>query len=167
MNWEIPNVRVGFRKGRVTRDQIANICWIIKKAREFRTNICFSLTGNTKTFDWLYDCVKRLTVWLCIMIKCVEQDKLWKTGDRNIRSSYLSPEKPVCGSRSKVRTVYGTIDWFKIEKEVWQGCWLSPCVFNLYAEHIMRNARVDELQAGIKIAETNTWRLNNTFLNSQ
>ena len=71
--------------------------------------------------------------------------------DGNTRTSYLSPEKPVCGSRARVRTLYGKTDWLKFEKGVEQGCLLSPCSLNLYAESIMRNARLDELQAGIKI----------------
>ena len=70
----------------------------------------------------------------------------------NIRSSYLSFEKPVCESRNTVRTLYVTTDWFRIEKGVQQGCLLSLCLFNLYIEHIMQNARLDELQAGIKTA---------------
>ena len=85
----------------------------------------------------------------------VDHNKLWKIlRDRNTRPPYLPPEKPVCRSRSKVRTRHGT-DWFKIGKRVHQGCILSPCLFNLYAEYIVRNARLDEVQAGIKIAKRN------------
>ena len=73
----------------------------------------------------------------------------------NTRISYLSPEKLVCGQKAIVGTLYGTTDWFKIEKGVPQCCLLSPCLFNLYTEHIMRNASLDELQAGIKIGRRN------------
>ena len=78
--------------------------------------------------------------------------------DRNTRPPYLPPEKPVCRSRSKVRTRHGT-DWFKIGKRVHQGCILSPCLFNLYAEYIMSNAGLDEAQAGIKIAGRSIYNL--------
>ena len=74
--------------------------------------------------------------------------------DRNTRPLDLHPEKSVCRSRSN-RTGHGTIDWFQIGKGVCQGCILSPCLFNLYAEYIMRNARLDEAQAGIKIMGSN------------
>ena len=77
----------------------------------------------------------------------------WRDG--NTRSSYPSPEKPVCGQESRVRNLYGTTDWLKIEKGVQQGCLLSPCLFNLYTKYIMRNTGLDELQAGIKIRRTN------------
>ena len=82
MNWELPDVQAGFRKARGTRDQIASICWIIKKAREFQKNICF--IGYTKAFD------------------CVDHNKLWKISLRygNTRPRYLPPEKSVCRSRS-------------------------------------------------------------------
>ena len=72
------------------------------------------------------------------------------------RPPYLPSEKSVCRSRSKVRTGYETTDWFKIGKGVHQGCILSPGLFNLYAEYIMQNARLDEAQAGIKILGRNT-----------
>ena len=75
--------------------------------------------------------------------------------DGNTRPPHLPPEKSVCGQEATVRTGHGTADWFQIGKEVHQGCILSPCLFNLYAEYIMRNARLDEAQAGIKIAERN------------
>jgi len=75
--------------------------------------------------------------------------------DGNARIFYLSPEKPVCSQEATVRTLYGTTDWFKIKKGVRQGCLLSPCLFNLYTKHTMRNARLGELQAGIKIGRRN------------
>ena len=139
MNHELPDVQAGFRKGRRTRDQIANICWIIKKAREFEKNIYFCFIDYTKAFD------------------CVDHNKLWK-----ILQQMGIPVHLTCflrnlyaGQEATVRTRHGTIDWFQIGKAVCQGCILSPCLFNLYAEYIMRNAGLEETQAGIKIAGRN------------
>ena len=133
MNWEIPDVQAGFRKGRGTRDQIANIRWIIEKARECQKNIYLL------TFD------------------CVDHNKLWK-----ILKETGIPDHLTCllrnlyaGQEATVRTEHKTTDWLKIAKGVHQGCILSPCLFNLYAEYIMWNAGVDEAQAGIKIAKRN------------
>ena len=135
---ELPDVQVGFRKDRGTRDQIANICWIIGKAREFQRSIYLCFIDYAKAFD------------------CVDHNKLWKIlRDENTRPPYLSPEKPVCGSRSNSYNWCGMTDSFKIGKGVCQGCILSPCLFNLYAEDIMRNAGLDEAQAGIKIVRRN------------
>ena len=119
MNCELPNVQAGFRKGRGTRDQIANICWITEKAREFQKNIYFCFIDYTKVFDCVdkTNCVKLLI-------------------DGNIRPPYLAPEKSACRSRSNVRTGHGTIDQFQIGKRIHQGCILLPCLFNLYAEYI-------------------------------
>ena len=106
-----------------------------RKARELQKNIYFCSTHYAKAFDY------------------VDHSKLWKIlGDGNTRPPYLTPEKPVCRSR---RTGHGTMNWFKIGKGVCQDCMLSPCLFNLYVDHIMRNARLDEAQAGIKIARRN------------
>ena len=135
----IPDVHTGFRKGRRTRDQIANICWIIIKAREFQKNIYFCFIGYAKAFD------------------CMGQNKLWKIlKDKGI------PDHLTCllrnlfaGQEATVRTGHGTTDWFQTGKGVHQGCILSPCLFNLYAEYIMRNAELEETQAGIKIARRN------------
>ena len=139
MNRELPNVQAGFRKGRGTRDQISNICWIIEKAREFQKNIYFFFIDYDKAFD------------------CVDHNKLWK-----ILKEVGIPDHLTCllrnlytGQESIVRTGRGTTDWFQIGKGVSQGCILSPCLFNLYAEYIMRNAGLDEAQAGIKIAGRN------------
>ena len=132
MNQEIPDVQVGFWKGRGTREQIANICWIIEKAREFQKHIYLCFIDYAKAFV------------------CVDQDKL----DGNTRPPFLPPEKPVCSSRRN-RTRHGTTDWFQIGKGVHQGCILSLCLFNLYAEYIMQNARLDEIQAEIKISRRN------------
>ena len=134
MNRELPDVQAGFRKGRGTRDQIANICWIIKKAREFQKNIYFCFIDYAKAFD------------------CVDHNKLWK-----ILKEMGIPNHLICllrnlyaGQEATVRTAHRTTDWFQIGKGVHQGCILSPCVFNLYAEYIMRKAGLDEAQAGIK-----------------
>ena len=140
MNRELPDVQAGFRTGRGTRDQIANICWIIEKAREFQKNIYFCFTDYTKAFD------------------CVDHHKLWK-----ILKEMGIPDHLTClvrnlyaGQEVTVRTGHGTTDWFQIGKGVCQGCILSPCLFNLYTEYIMRNAGLDEEQAGIKIAGRNS-----------
>ena len=122
----------------VTVDQIANIRWIIEKAREFHKNIYFCFNYD-KAFD------------------CVDHNKLWK-----ILKQMEIPDHLTClwrnlyaGQEATVRTAHGTTDWFQIGKRVRQGCVLSPCLFNLYTEYIMRNAGLEETQAGIKIARRN------------
>ena len=139
VNRELPDVQAGFRKGRGTRDQIANICWIMEKAREFQKNIYFCFIDYAKAFD------------------CVDHNKLWK-----ILKEMGIPDHLICllrnlyaGQEATVRTGHGTTDWFQIGKGVHQGCILSPCLFNLYAEYIMRNTGLEEAQAGIKIAGRN------------
>ena len=139
MNHEIPDVQVDFRKGRGTRDQIANIHWITEKAKEFQKNIYFGLIDYPKAFD------------------CVNHNKLWK-----ILKEMGIPDHLTCllrnlqaGQEATVRTGHGATDRFQIGKGVRQGCILSPCLFNLYAEYIMRNTGLDEAQAGIKIARRN------------
>ena len=136
MNRELPDVQAGFRKGRGTRDQIANTCWIIEKAREFQKNIYFCFIDYAKAFD------------------CVNYNKLWK-----ILQEMGLPDHLPCllrnlcaGQEATVRTRHGTTDWFQIRKGVCQDCILSPCLFNLYAEYIMRYAGLHEAQAEIKIA---------------
>ena len=136
VNRELPDVQAGFRKGRGTRDQIANIHWTIKKAREFQKNIYFYFIDYAKAFD------------------CVDHSKLWK-----ILQEMGIPDHLTCllrnlyaGQEATVRSGHGTTDWFQIRKGVHQGYILPPCLFNLYAEYIMRNAGLDEAQAGIKIA---------------
>jgi len=136
VNRELPDVQAGFRKGRGTRDQIANISWIIKKARESQENIYFCFIDYTKAFD------------------CVDHNKLWK-----ILKEMRIPDHLTCllrnlyaGQKTTVRTGHGTTDWLPIGTGVCQGCILSPCLFNLNAEYIMRNAGLEEAQAGIKIA---------------
>ena len=136
MNHEPPDVQAGFRKGRGTRDQIANIRWIMEKAREFQENIYFCFIDYAKAFD------------------CVDHNKWWK-----ILKEMGIPDHLTClfrnlyaGQEATVRTGHGTTDWFKMGKGVRQGCILSLCLFNLYAEYIIRNAGLDEAQARVKIA---------------
>ena len=121
MNRELPDVQAGFRKGRGTRDQIANIAWIIKKAREFQKNICFCFIDYAKAFD------------------CVDHNKLWKTLKEMGIPDHLTSllRNLYAGQEATVRTGHGTTDWFQIRKEVHQGCILSLCLFDLYAEYIM------------------------------
>ena len=139
VNRELPDVQAGFRKGRGTRDQIASIHWIIKNAREFQKNIYFRFIDYAKASD------------------CVDHNKLWK-----IIQEMGIPEHLTCflrnlyaGQKATVRIGHGTIDWFQKGKGVRQVCILSPCLFNLYAEYIMRNGVLKEAQAGIMIARRN------------
>ena len=131
VNCELPDVQAGFRKGRGTRDQIANIRWIIKKARGFQKNIYFCFIGYAKAFD------------------CVDHNKLWK-----ILKEMGVPDHLTCllrtvyaGQEATVRTGHGTTDWFQTGKGVRQVCILSPSLFKLYAEYTMRNAGLEEAQA--------------------
>ena len=117
VNWEIPDVQAGFRKGRGTRDQIANICWIIIKQENSR---------KTST-SALLTMLKALTVWITTNWKILQEMG-------NTRPPYLSPEKSVAGQEATVRTGHRTMDWFQLGKGVRQGCILSPCFFNLYAD---------------------------------
>ena len=120
VNHELPDVQAGFKKDRGTRDQIANICWIIKKAREFQKNIYFCFIDYTKAFDF------------------VDHNKLENSStDGNTRSPYCLLKNLDAGQEPRVRTRHGTTDWFKIGKGEHWGCILSPCLFNLYAEYIM------------------------------
>ena len=139
VNRKLPGVQAGFRKGRGTRDQIANIHWIMEKAREFQKSIYFCFIDYAKAFD------------------CVDHNKLWK-----ILKEMGIPDHLTCllrnlyaGQDATVRTGHVTTDWFQIEKGVHQGCILSPCLFNFYAEYIMRNAGLEEALVGIKIAGRN------------
>ena len=130
MNEELPDVQAGFRKGRGTRDQIANIHWIIEKARGFQKNIYFCFIDYAKAFD------------------CVDHHKLWKILKEMGISHHLACllRNLYAGQKATVRTGDGTTDWFQIREGVHQGCILSPCLFNLYAEYIMQNARLDKAQ---------------------
>ena len=138
VNRELPDAQAGFRKDRGTKDQIANSCWIIEKAREFQKNICFCFI----------DCAKALTVWISTDWKILQE-----MGIPGHLTCLL--RNPYAGQEATVRTGHGTTDWFQIGKGVCQGCILSPCLFNLYAEYIMRNVGLDEAQAGFEIAERN------------
>ena len=138
MNHGLPDVQTGLRKGTGIRDQIANIHWIIKKASEFQKNIYFCFTDYAKVFD------------------CVDYHKPWK-----ILQEIGIPDHLTCflrnlyaGQEATVRTRHGTTDWFQLGKGVYQGCIMSPCLFNLYEEYIMRNG-LEEAQTGIKIARRN------------
>ena len=134
VNQEFPYVQAGFRKGRGIRDQIANICWITEKAREFQKNIYFCFTDYAKAFD------------------CVDCNKLWK-----ILKQMGIPDNLICLLRNlyadeeaTVRTRHGTMDWFQIGKRACQSCMLSHYLFHLYAEY-----RMEEIQVEIKIAGRN------------
>ena len=127
MNWKLPDVHAGFRKGKRTRDQIASIHWILEKAMEFQKNISFCFFDNTEVFDY------------------VDHNNLWK-----ILKEMGIPDHLTCllrnlyaGQGATVRTIHGTTDWFQIRKGVHQGCILSPWLINLYAEYIMQNATLD------------------------
>ena len=139
----LPDVQADFRKGRGTRDKIANILWIIEEAREFLKDMYFCFIDYAKAFD------------------CVDNNKLWK-----ILKEMGIPDHLTCllrhlyaGQEAKVRTGHGTTDWFLIGKGVRYGCILSPCLFNLHAEYIMRNAWLEEAQARINIAGRNINKL--------
>ena len=137
VNRELPDVQAGFRKGRRTRDEIAKICWIIEKAREFQKKICF--IDYAKAFD------------------CVDYNKLCKVLREMGISDHLTCllRNLYARQESAIRTGHGTMDWFQIGKGLHQGCIMSLCLFNLYAEYIIGNARLDEAQAGTKIAGRN------------
>ena len=120
VNRELPDIQAGFKKGRGIRDQIANIHWIMEKAREFQKNIYFCFIDYVTAFD------------------CVGHNKLWK-----IPKEMGTPDHLTCllgnlyaGQEATVRTGHGTTDWFQIGKGVHQGCIRSPCLFNLYAVYI-------------------------------
>ena len=169
MNQELPDDQAGFRNCRGTRDQIANIRWIIEKAIEFQRNIYSALLTTSKP----------LTVWIVENSSRDGNTSLWAYHPEHARSCLISearqgrawlvlgwemgiPDHLTCllrnqytGQEATVRTKHGTTDWFQIGKGVHQGCILLPCLFNLYAEYIMWNAGLDEAQAGIQIAGRN------------
>ena len=124
MNHELPDVQAGFRKGRGTRDKIANIFWIIEKMKEFQENIYFCFIDYAKAFD------------------CVDHNKLWKVLKEMGISDHLTCLliNLYAGQEARVRAGHGTTDWFQTGK----GCISSPCLFNFYAQYIMQNARLDK-----------------------
>ena len=137
VSWECPDVQFEFTKGRGTIDQITNICWIIEKAREFQKSIYFYFIDYAIAFD------------------CMDHNKLWK-----ILEEMGIPDHLTCLLRNlyadqeaTVRTGHGTTDWLQIGKGVHQGCILSPCLFNLHAEYIMRSVKLDEAQTGRLLGE--------------
>ena len=134
VNQELPDVKAGFRKGRGTRDQIANICCIIEKARNSRKMSTSALLITPEP----------LTMW--IRTTCGKFFKRWEC-----QTTFPSSWEICTGQEATVRTRHETMDWFEIGKGAHQGCILSPCLFNLYAEYIMRNVGLEEAQAGIKI----------------
>ena len=139
VNHELSDVQTGFQKGRKTRDQIVNIPGSLKKQESFRKTSISAFIDYAKAFA------------------CVDHNKPWK-----ILKEMGIPDQLTCllrnlyaGQEATVKTGHGTTDSFQVRKEVHQGCILSPCLFNLYAEYIMRYSGLEEAQAGIKIAGTN------------
>ena len=132
MNGELPDIQAVFRKGRDSRDQIVNICWIIKIAGAFQKKSTSALLTTPKPLD------------------CVDHNKLWK-----ILQVMEIPDHLTCLLKATVWIRHETTDWFQIGKGVHQACILSPWFFNLCAEYLMWNAGLDEAQAGIKITRRN------------
>ena len=129
VNRELPDVQAGFRKGRGTRDQIANIRWIMEKAREFQKNVDFCFIDYAKAFD------------------CVDHNQLWKIlKEMGIPDHLTCLLRNLYAGQEAIRSRHGTTDWFQIGKGVCQGCILLLCLFNLYAEYIMWNTRLDKAQ---------------------
>ena len=138
MNQELPDVQVGFKR-QGNQDHIANTLWIMDKSKEFQKNIYYCFVDYTKAFD------------------CVDHNKLWKIliKDGKTKPSYLSPRNMYAGKETTVRSRKVTINWFKIWKGVRQTVYYHLALFNLYSEYSMRNAELDESQAGIRIARRN------------
>ena len=139
VNRELSDIQAGFRKGRGTTDQIANIHWIIEKAREVQKIIYLCFIDNANAFH------------------CVDYNKLWQILKEMSIPNHLTcfPRNLYAGQEATVITEHGTTDWFEIGKGIHQGCILSTCLFKLYAEYIIRNTGLEEAQAGIKIAGRN------------
>ena len=144
VNHELPDVQAGFRKGRGTRDQIASILWIIKKTGEFQKNIYFCFIDYAKAFKWItINCGKFWKWW--------EYQTTWPSS----WETCMQFRKQKLELDMEQQTGNMEISYFQIGKGVCQGCILSPCLFNLYAEYIMRDTGMEEAQAGIKIAGRN------------
>ena len=144
MNHELPDVQAGFRKGRGTRDQVANILWIIEKEREYQKNIYLCFIDYAIAFD------------------CVNDNKLWKILKKMGIPGHLTCllRNLYASQKATVRTGHGTTDWFHIGKGVHQGCILSPYFFNLYAEYIMQNVRLDVVQLESRLSGEISMTLN-------
>ena len=142
MNRELPDVQTGFKKSRGTRDQIANIHWIIKNAREFQKTIYFCFIDYAQAFDY------------------VDHNKLWKIlKEMGIPDTTWPAYWEICMQVNKQQLELDMEQWTRSKSGKDQGCRLSPWLFNSYAEYIMWNAGLDEAQAGIKLA----WRNINNF----
>ena len=139
VNRELPDVQAGFRKGSGTRDQIANIHWITEEVRKFQKSIYFCFIDYTKAFD------------------CLDHNKLWKIlKEMGIADHLICLLRNLyAGQEATVRTENVIMDWFQIGKGVRQSCMMSPCLFNLYAEYIVWNVQLNEVQGGIKTAGRN------------
>ena len=142
MSQDLSEVQAGFKKGRGTRDQIADIHWITEKARKFHKNTYFCFIDYAKAFD---------------CFDCVDNNKLWKILQEMGIPDHLTCllRKLYARQEATVRTGHGTMDWFNIGKRVHQGCILSPCLFNLYAEYIMQHAGLVDSQDKIITAGRN------------
>ena len=139
VNRELPDVQAGLKKGRWTRDQIANICWITEKAREFQKNIYFCFI----------DCTKPLTIWITTNWKILKEMGILDHLTCLLRNLHA-------GQEAIVRTKHGTTDWFQTGKGVYQGCRLSSCLFNFYADYIMWNARLNHKLESRLLGEIST-----------
>jgi hypothetical protein len=135
----MPDTQAGFQKGRRTRDQIASLRWIMEKAREYQKEFYLCFIDYSKAFD------------------CVDHKKLWFViKEMGVTTHVIVFMKNLyTNQQASVKTEYGNTNWFNIGKGVRQGCILSPYLFNLYAEYIMRKASIDEAAARIKIGGRN------------
>ena len=135
MNWELPDVQAGLQRGKGTKDQTVNICWIIEKAKEFWKNNYYCFIDYAKTFD----CVGHNKLGILQLLEMGIPDHFTCL----LRNLYASQE-------ATVRTGHGTTDWFKIGKKYNKVVYCHPAFFLTYAEYIMRNTRLDESQPGLK-----------------